>query len=55
MTKYTTTRQALEAYMRGSATLDEVSDAADRSIQAYFKRRGVAPIETSSSKAAPSS
>ncbi len=56
MTKpYTTTRQALEAYMTCSATLDEVSEAADRSIQAYFKRVGKAPIETPSAEAARTS
>jgi hypothetical protein len=35
MTQYRTTREALEAHVRGEASLDEVSEAADRAIERY--------------------
>lgn len=45
MTEFLTTRQALDAYLIGSATLDDVSEAADRAIGAYFERTGHTPTE----------
>ena len=45
MAEYSTTREALKAYRDGAATLDDVSQAADRAIGAYFERTGHEPTE----------
>lgn len=40
MNRFTTTREAYEAYLRGSATLDEASEIANRSILEHLRRTG---------------
>lgn len=46
MTNPQTTRQAYEAYLRGAATLDEVSLAANRVIAAHLRTTGRGAQET---------
>lgn len=45
MTRFETTREALEAYLKGKASLDDVSLAANRSIEAYYEKTSRVPPE----------
>jgi hypothetical protein len=43
MKQFRSTREAMAAYQRGEATLDDVSTAASEIIAAYFARTGRKP------------
>jgi hypothetical protein len=53
MTRYTTTREALQAHLRGEATLEEVSDAADRSLARHLEAVGYRPQPASTQLPTP--
>jgi hypothetical protein len=53
MTRFATTREAYDAYLRGAATLDEVSLAANDTIKAHLQRTGRDWIETQMSRPSP--